>query len=213
MPVLFLVVYRYTRRIKKASRAVRKKEGELLSVVEEVLTSIRVVKAFAREDYEQKRFDAESLANVEAGLEARSLKAKLAPVVEVIVAIGTCLVLWYGARLALAGAAQRRRAHRLPLVPGQDVQAHARPVEDDRHRLQGDGRLRAPPGSARHREPGPRRAGRTPRADVQRPDRVRQGQLRLRRRQADPHGRQLHDRSRDRSRRLSARQARARRPS
>ncbi len=103
MPVLFFVVYHYTRRIKAASRAVRKKEGDLLSVVSEVLTSIRVVQAFAREDYEQKRFDSESLANVEAGLEARSLKAKLAPVVEVIVAIGTCLVLGYGARLALAG--------------------------------------------------------------------------------------------------------------
>ena len=102
-PVLFLVVYSYTRRIKNASRAVRKKEGELLSIVEEVLTSIRVVKAFAREDYEQERFDSESLANVEAGLQARSIKAKLAPLVEVIVAIGTCLVLGYGARLALAG--------------------------------------------------------------------------------------------------------------
>jgi ATP-binding cassette subfamily B protein len=103
MPMLFLVVFRYTRRIKKASRAVRKQEGELLSVVQEVLTSIRVVKAFAREDYEQERFNVESLANVEAGLDARSVKAKLAPVVEVLVAAGTCLVLWYGARLALAG--------------------------------------------------------------------------------------------------------------
>jgi subfamily B ATP-binding cassette protein MsbA len=103
MPVLFVVVYRYTRRIKKASRAVRRKEGDLLSVVQEVLTSIRVVKAFAREDYEQERFDTESLANVEAGLEARSVKAKLAPVVEVIVATGACVVLSYGGRLALAG--------------------------------------------------------------------------------------------------------------
>jgi len=102
-PVLFVVIYSYTRRIKSASRAVRKQEGILLSIVEEVLTSIRVVKAFAREDYEQQRFDAESLANVEAGLEARSIKAKLSPLVEVIVAFGTCLVLWYGARLALAG--------------------------------------------------------------------------------------------------------------
>ena len=102
-PALFLVVYYYTRRIKSASRAVRKQEGRLLSIVEEVLTSIRVVKAFAREDYEQQRFESESLANVEAGLQARSIKAKLSPLVEVIVAIGTCLVLWYGARLALAG--------------------------------------------------------------------------------------------------------------
>ena len=77
-PVLFLVVYYYTRRIKRASRAVRKKESELLSLVEEVLTSIRVVKAFAREEYEQKRFESESLENVEAGLQARSVKAKLA---------------------------------------------------------------------------------------------------------------------------------------
>lgn len=102
-PVLFFVVYSYTRRIKKATRAVRKKEGDLLSIVQEVLTSIRVVKAFAREDYEEQRFESESLANVEAGLQARSIKAKLSPVVEVIVAVGTCLVLGYGARLALAG--------------------------------------------------------------------------------------------------------------
>ena len=102
-PVLFLVVYSFTRRIKKASRAVRKKEGELLSIVSEVLTSIRVVQAFAREDYEQERFESKSLANVEAGLQARSIKATLAPIVEVIVAVGTCLVLGYGARLALAG--------------------------------------------------------------------------------------------------------------
>ena len=102
LPVLFLVVFYYTQNIKKASRTVRIKESELLSLVEEVLTSIRVVKAFAREDFEQERFESESLENVEAGLRARSVKAKLAPVVEVIVAIGTCLVLWYGARLALA---------------------------------------------------------------------------------------------------------------
>ncbi len=102
-PVLFLVVYYYTRRIKKASRAVRVKESELLSNVQEVLTSIRVVQAFAREDYEQKRFESESLENVEVALQARTIKAKLAPVVDVIVAVGTCLVLWYGARLALAG--------------------------------------------------------------------------------------------------------------
>ena len=102
-PVLFLVVYVFTRRIKKASRNVRKKESELLSLVEEVFSSIRVVKAFAREDYEERRFERQSLDNVEATLLARAIKMKLSPVVEIIVAIGTCLMLWYGARLVLAG--------------------------------------------------------------------------------------------------------------
>jgi ATP-binding cassette, subfamily B, bacterial len=102
-PALFLVVYRYTRRIKRASRAVRRKESQVVSVLEEVLSSIRVVKAFAREDYEQKRFEQESLASVETTLQARSLKAKLSPIVQIIVAGGTCLVLWYGARLVMTG--------------------------------------------------------------------------------------------------------------
>jgi ATP-binding cassette subfamily B protein len=102
-PVLFLVVYRYTRLIKKSSREVRKKESEMVSVIQEVLTSIRVVKAFAREDYEQRRLEEESLEAVETALRARGLKAKLAPMVEVIVAIGTALVLWFGARMALDG--------------------------------------------------------------------------------------------------------------
>ncbi len=100
-PFLFAVVYTYTRRIKQASRALRKKEGEVVSVVAEVLSSIRVVKAFAREDYEEERLAQRSLENVEIALKARSLKAKLAPVVQVIVAVGTCLVLWYGVNLVL----------------------------------------------------------------------------------------------------------------
>ena len=103
-PLLFLVVFSYTRRIKKAAREVRKKEGEIVSVMQEVLSSIHVVKAFAREDYEQKRLEEESLEGVEIGLRARALKAKLAPLVEVIVAVGTCLVLWFGARMVLSGA-------------------------------------------------------------------------------------------------------------
>src|SRR5437016_4430308 len=102
-PALFFVIYHYTHRIKRASRAMRRQEGEVVNVLEEVLSSIRVVKAFAREDYEQKRFEHESRESVERALEARNFKAKLPPLVEVIVAAGTCLVLWYGARLVLAG--------------------------------------------------------------------------------------------------------------
>jgi len=102
-PILFAVVYTYTRKIKKASREVRKKEGQMVSVMQEVLSSIHVVKAFAREDYEQKRLQEESLESVEAALRARTLKAKLTPLVEVIVAVGTSAVLWFGARLVLQG--------------------------------------------------------------------------------------------------------------
>jgi ATP-binding cassette subfamily B protein len=103
-PVLAVVVFKYTRSIRKASREVRKKEGEMVSVIQEVLSSMRVVKAFAREEYEAHRLEEESLENVEIALRARAMKARLAPLVEVIVAAGTALVLWFGARMVLAGS-------------------------------------------------------------------------------------------------------------
>ncbi len=103
VPLLFAIVYSYTRRAKKASREVRQHEGKMISVVQEVLGSIRVVKAFAREDYEVQRLEGESLETVEAALRARAMKAKLVPMVDIVVAAGTCAVLYFGASFALQG--------------------------------------------------------------------------------------------------------------
>src|SRR6202011_1166292 len=55
------------------------------------------------EDYEERRLEEESLESIEIAMRARSLKAKLSPMVDIIVACGTALVLWFGARMALDG--------------------------------------------------------------------------------------------------------------
>jgi ATP-binding cassette, subfamily B, bacterial len=102
-PLLFLVSWFFTRRSKQASRDVRRKEGEMASLMQEVLSAIGVVKAFGREDYEQERLEKESAESVRLALYARSLKAKLAPAVGIVVALGTALVLWYGGRLVVLG--------------------------------------------------------------------------------------------------------------
>jgi subfamily B ATP-binding cassette protein MsbA len=103
-PILLLVVFRFTRSIKKASREVRKREGEMASIIQEVLSSIRVVKAYASEEFEKRRLSDESKRILEAGRRARTLKVKLSPLVDLIVSAGVCLVLWYGGKLALRGA-------------------------------------------------------------------------------------------------------------
>ncbi len=102
-PVLFVLAYRFMRRIKAAAREVKTRESELASVVQESLTSMRVVKAFAREDFEEARLDRHSLASVGAALRARAVKARLSPLVDVIIAAGTCLVLFFGARFVQTG--------------------------------------------------------------------------------------------------------------
>ena len=103
LPLLSVVVYTLTRRIKRTSLDVRGREADLMSTMQEVLSSIRLVKAFGREDHERKRFEFQSERIVESTLKARDVKAKLAPAVEVIVAIGSASVLWFGARHVLDG--------------------------------------------------------------------------------------------------------------
>jgi ATP-binding cassette, subfamily B, bacterial len=102
-PVLFLLVHRLSRQIKTAARAVKMKEGELASVVQESVSSARIVKALAREDFEERRLDRESQARKDLTLRARRVKAMLSPLVDITIAIGTALVFWFGVRLVLAG--------------------------------------------------------------------------------------------------------------
>jgi ATP-binding cassette, subfamily B, bacterial len=102
-PALFVLVFRYTRRVKQLSRDVRRREGKVASIAQEVLSSIRVVQAFTREYYEQARFERESLERISAGIEVRTLQAKLKSLVGLVVAAGTVLVLWHGVRQVLLG--------------------------------------------------------------------------------------------------------------
>ena len=57
IPVMILVLARYQRRMKEGFRESRTQIGELNSQVEDSLLGIRVVKSFAKEDYEQDKFN------------------------------------------------------------------------------------------------------------------------------------------------------------
>ena len=103
-PVLFVLSYSFTRRTRKASREVRKKQSAIVSMMQENLSAIGVIKAFAQEGYAQNRLEQESRETIQMALRARKLKAMLSPLIEITVAIGTALVLWSGARLVLRGA-------------------------------------------------------------------------------------------------------------
>src|SRR6266568_5572580 len=103
-PFLLLFVLRFRKAVKKASREVRLRESDLLSVVQQGLESIRVVNAFGRQELEEKHLADASQATVEAALKARRVKSLLSPVVTVTVSLCTAFVLWRGALLVLASA-------------------------------------------------------------------------------------------------------------
>jgi ABC-type multidrug transport system fused ATPase/permease subunit len=102
-PLLFAVVYRYTRRIRQASRVARRKEGEVNAVAQETFAAVRLVRAFGRETHEDQRFRDQNEQSLSASVEANSLQAQFAPLVELVVALGTCLVAFVGAEQVLQG--------------------------------------------------------------------------------------------------------------
>ncbi|MGA8310790.1 MAG: ABC transporter ATP-binding protein [Terriglobales bacterium] len=103
-PFMLFLVSRFKKAVKAATREVRKQQANIVSVVQQDLESMRVVKAFGRQDYQQKELGEVSRAVVDAALKARRVKALLSPIVTVTVAGCTAIVLWRGSALILAGA-------------------------------------------------------------------------------------------------------------
>jgi ABC-type multidrug transport system fused ATPase/permease subunit len=102
-PVLLVFVFHFKKALKEATRAVRARQSDVLSIVQRGLGSIRVTKAFGRQDLEMAHLEAASHATVAAALQARRIKSLKSPVVSVVVAICTAVVLWKGTSLIVAG--------------------------------------------------------------------------------------------------------------
>ena len=102
-PFLLFFVSRFKKAVKAATREVRKEQSAIVAVVQQGLESMQVVKAFGQEKVEEEMLQTVSQATVAAALKARSVKALLSPVVTVVVAVCTAIVLWRGAALILAG--------------------------------------------------------------------------------------------------------------
>jgi len=103
-PFLLLFVSRFKKAVKKATHEVRRQQSNIVSVVEQGLESMRVVKAFGRQDLAQEQLGAVSRATVDAALKARRIKALLSPIVAVTVSLCVAVVLWRGSALIIAGA-------------------------------------------------------------------------------------------------------------
>jgi len=102
-PLLFLTVFRFKRRIKFASRQASASTGQLASLAQETLASIRIVQGLAQEEQQSERFHARSARHHQAYLDIVRYQARMAPVVDVFAATGLTLVMWYGATRVLAG--------------------------------------------------------------------------------------------------------------
>lgn len=96
VPILGLITYRYSRRVRKMYRACRERYAAINAKLQDNLSGIRVIKSFAREDYEYNRFSGEVLDYYNMRITVIRIWTLFMPLTQLVVALGAVLVWWYG---------------------------------------------------------------------------------------------------------------------
>lgn len=103
IPLLTAAIVRILRTAYPRFTAMQKALDTLNSGIQEVLTNVRVVKSFVREDYEEKRFADTNRELKEAGLRALKIVIATMPVMMFAMNVTTLAVVWFGGNLIIGG--------------------------------------------------------------------------------------------------------------
>ena len=103
LPVLFGLLHWVTRRAQPLFAAVQRRLDALNTVVQENLAGVRVVKAFVRAEYEQRRFAAANDALMTETIRAMRLMAVVMPGMVLVLNLGVVGALWFGGRQVMQG--------------------------------------------------------------------------------------------------------------
>jgi ATP-binding cassette, subfamily B, bacterial len=103
-PILAMLSLHFRQQLRMRSRQVKKLESGALSVVQEVLTGLRLVKAFSQEEREHARFYQRATDGMFARVRLAFAKAQYSLAVGTVVGVGGALVLYVGVRRVQTGA-------------------------------------------------------------------------------------------------------------
>jgi len=104
IPATVTVLVIFVRRLGPTFKVSQQRLAALNTVLQENVAGARVVRAFAREEYETSRYDTANQSLLEQGLKVRRTVANAFPLMFSIGTIGVALVTWIGARQIVAGA-------------------------------------------------------------------------------------------------------------
>jgi ATP-binding cassette subfamily B protein/subfamily B ATP-binding cassette protein MsbA len=103
VPALFVVIALFNRKITTVAAEVRERESMVYTLVQWAMSSVKVVQAFTKEEEELGRFMGASHASLRATLRLYSWQTLYSGAVNTLIAIGTAIVVYAGARSVLSG--------------------------------------------------------------------------------------------------------------
>lgn len=96
VPLVGYAMKIFGRKIKSSGTLIQEKMADITSLLQESISSIRIVKSFVREDYEVKRFQRENNLNFRAVMKNVQLTSLLTPTVEFLAAVAVTFIVWFG---------------------------------------------------------------------------------------------------------------------
>jgi len=103
LPLMYFTTIIFRTWIGAAYREIRKKIAKVTSHVEEGISGVRIIQSFAQEDRNMAEFRSVNQENRVINLEAAVVRSMFFPTMEVIGAMGTAAVLWFGGLALLRG--------------------------------------------------------------------------------------------------------------
>ena len=103
VPFLYMAVGYYVKNIESRLMEVKRMEAQSLSIVHEAMAMLRVIVAFCREQYEHARYRRQGLESVDARVKLTVRQTVFSLVVNMTTAVGTALVLGFGAFAVMEG--------------------------------------------------------------------------------------------------------------
>lgn len=103
VPPVFLAAYSFSKRTRPRFALIRQIFGDMTSVIQQTIVGTRVVRAFAQEEYETKKFGVSHNKYLTTNLEVWRYRSVFMPFMAFILSLGTALVYWYGGGIVVAG--------------------------------------------------------------------------------------------------------------
>lgn len=104
LPLISIVVWQYSKKGQPLYKDIQVQIDEIIRVLRENITGVRVVRALSMTDYEQQRFNNENKKAVDKELIATMTMNKISPIISVLMNVGLVIVLIFGAYRVADGA-------------------------------------------------------------------------------------------------------------
>jgi ATP-binding cassette subfamily B protein len=104
LPGMMIILKKILKKIKKTARKRQDQRGELNSLIQESLSGIRVVKAFATEQDEIEKYEEKNMEVLNTEYKNKKVEARISPINEVVTTTLTVGVLLYGGNKVIVDA-------------------------------------------------------------------------------------------------------------